>query len=136
MQLHRTASFLEKRGMGALIEKAAPMCIGSRPELPAAQAAARAIEAQDPRGLAHFGRRVAAPAPPVIDDLGRIDVPALVVVGEKDEAYLRAAEVMAARLPRAESVTIPGAGHIVNIEEAEAFNRVVIDFLGRSVPRS
>jgi pimeloyl-ACP methyl ester carboxylesterase len=38
---------------------------------------------------------------------------------------------METRLPDAERVTIAGAGHIVNIEAADAFNAVVCDFLGR-----
>ena len=101
------------------------------PELPAAQSAASAIIAQDPGGLTRFARRIAAPAPPVIDELAGIDVPALVVVGEKDDAYLRAAEVMTARLPRAERVTIPEAGHIVNIEATERFNAAAAAFVRR-----
>jgi pimeloyl-ACP methyl ester carboxylesterase len=66
----------------------------------------------------------------VIDDLSSIGVPALVLVGEQDTAYFRAAEVMAAKLPDATHVVIPAAGHVVNIEQAEAFNRAVIEFLG------
>jgi pimeloyl-ACP methyl ester carboxylesterase len=65
----------------------------------------------------------------VIDDLARVTQPALVVVGEEDEAYLQAAEVMAAKLPQARRVTIPRAGHIVNIEEPEAFNAEIVKFL-------
>jgi pimeloyl-ACP methyl ester carboxylesterase len=80
-------------------------------------------------GVAHFGRRIAGPAPACIDELGRIELPALVVVGEQDEAYLRAAEVMAARLPQARRAVIPGAGHVVTIEQPEALNRVLLDFL-------
>jgi pimeloyl-ACP methyl ester carboxylesterase len=130
--LERTASYLERKGMQAFVESAAnPMLIGTRPELPAAQAALRAIAAQSPHGLAHFARRVAAPAAPVIDRLGEIEVPALVIVGEHDQAYLRAAEVMAARIPNAESLTLRGATHIVNIEAAEAFDAAVIRFLRR-----
>jgi len=125
----RTAAFIEKRGLGSFVEKAVATTVGRRPELPAARAAAEAIAAQDPAGLAHFARRVAAVAPPVIDDLPSIDVPALVIVGEKDEPYLRAADVMTAKLPRARKVTVPGAGHIVNIEETEAFDAAVISFL-------
>jgi pimeloyl-ACP methyl ester carboxylesterase len=44
----------------------------------------------------------------VLDRLGEIDRPALIVVGEKDDAYLRAAEVMEARLPQATRVSIAG----------------------------
>jgi pimeloyl-ACP methyl ester carboxylesterase len=130
--VEKTACFLERKGMQAFVEsRAAATTIGSRPELPAAQAALRAIAAQQPHGLAHFGRRVAALAPPVIDELASIRIPALVIVGEHDAAYQRAAQVMQARLPLAESVTIPGAGHIVNIEAEEAFNAAVLRFLER-----
>jgi pimeloyl-ACP methyl ester carboxylesterase len=125
----RAALFIEKRGLPAFVEKAVATTVGLRPELPTARAAAEAIAAQDPAGLAHFARRVAAIAPPVIDELSSVDVPALVIVGEKDEAYLRAADVMASKLPRAEKVTIPGAGHIVNIEAGEAFDAAVLSFL-------
>ena len=62
-------------------------------------------------------------------------MPALVLVGEQDTAYVRAGEVMAAKLPNATHVVIPDAGHVVNIEQAEAFNRAVIEFLG-GLPRS
>jgi pimeloyl-ACP methyl ester carboxylesterase len=127
----RAAHFIESRGLSAFVEKAAATTVGLNPELPAARAAAEAIAAQDPAGLAHFARRVAAVAPPVIDDLQFIDIPALVIVGEKDDPYLQAADVMTAKLPRAEKVTIPGAGHIVNIEAAEAFDAAVISFLGK-----
>ena len=128
--VERTAAFLETRGMEAFVaSRAADTAVGQRPELAAARAASAAIAAQDPHGLARFARRVAGPAPPVIDELGSIQHPSLVIVGEKDEPYLRAAEVLAARLPQAERVTIPRAGHVVNIEEAEAFNAVLIRFL-------
>jgi len=129
-QVERTARFLETRGFDDFVSgRAGETCIGSRPDLPAARAAAEAIRRQNAAGVARFGRRVAGPAPCVIDELAGMDVPALVLVGEKDEAYLRAAEVMAAKLPRARHVVIPGAGHIVNIEEAEAFDRALLGFL-------
>jgi pimeloyl-ACP methyl ester carboxylesterase len=133
--IERTASYLERKGPAALVAgRAAAELVGARPELPAAQAAARAIAAQSARGLAHFGRRVAAPAPSVIDALPKIAAPALVLVGEHDAAFRRSAEVMAAKLPRAESVTIADAGHIVNIEQAEAFDAAVLRFLARVAP--
>ncbi len=81
------------------------------------------------RGVANFGRRVSGPIPACIDELASITVPALVVVGAEDEAYLRAADVMAARLPNAKKVVIPGAGHVVSIEEPEALNAAILHFL-------
>jgi pimeloyl-ACP methyl ester carboxylesterase len=127
----KSASFIEARGVATFLEKARETAVGARPELPAAQAAAAAIAAQDPTGLAHFARRVAGVAPPVIDELPSIEAPALVIVGEKDEPYLRAAEVMAAKLPNAEKLVIAGAGHIVNIEAAEEFDAAAIGFIRR-----
>ncbi len=132
----RTAEIIETRGFDAFVTgKAAPTCIGRRPDLPAARAAAEAILAQDRHGVAEFGRRVAGLAPSVIDDLARIEIPALVVVGAEDEAYSRAAEVMASKLPKARLEVVAGAGHILNIETAEIFDGLVLDFLrGLSEP--
>ena len=131
-QVERTANFLETRGFEDFVTgRAGTTCIGARPELPAARAAAQAICAQSVPGVARFGREVSGLAPSVIDDLASLSMPALVVVGENDKPFLRAAEVMAAKLPRSHHVVIPGAGHIVNIEEVEVFNREMIDFLSK-----
>lgn len=129
-QVERNASFVERRGMQAFVEsRAVATAIGLHPERPAGRAAAEAIARQTPHGLAHFSRRVGGPAEPVIDRLGEIDVPALVIVGEKDEAYLRASEVLAKRMPRAQREVIPGAGHVVNLDEPEAFTEAVLRFV-------
>lgn len=126
----KTAGFIEAKGFEAFVHgKAGPTCIGRRPELPAARAAGEAIIAQDPIAVALFGRNVAGPAPSVIDELAGIDVPALVVVGEDDPGYHQAAEVMSAKLPRARSVRVPDGGHILNIEVADAFNALLVEFL-------
>jgi pimeloyl-ACP methyl ester carboxylesterase len=128
--LAKTAAFLESRGVAEFAARALDATVGGRPETTAARAASRAIASQSAHGLAHFGRRVAGPAEPVIDRLGEILVPVLVLVGEQDADYQRAAQVMAARLPHAELVVVPGAGHIVNLEAPEAFDAAVVRFLG------
>jgi pimeloyl-ACP methyl ester carboxylesterase len=129
-QIGRIADRLERVGFaGWASGRSAATAIGLRPELPAAQAAGRAIEAQSAAGVALFGRRVAGPAPATIDRLGEIRAPALVLVGALDGSYLRAAEVMKAKLPNARSVVIEGAGHCVNLEQSEAFDRAVLEFL-------
>jgi pimeloyl-ACP methyl ester carboxylesterase len=134
-QVGRIAARLEERGFEGYVDgRAAPTAIGTRPELPAAQAAGRAITAQDPRAVAIFGRRVAGPAEGVIDALPSLALPTLVLVGERDEAYLRAADVMAARIPGAKHVRIPDAGHVVNIEQADGFNTAMLDFLASLPP--
>ena len=129
-QTERTASYVETRGPAAFVKsRAAPTLVGLQPDLPAAVAAGEAIAAQQPHGLAHFARRVAGPAPPVIDQLPQISCPALVVVGELDTNFLRAADVMAAKLPNVRKFTIPGAAHMVNLEAGEAFDAISLEFL-------
>lgn len=131
-QVARTAEVLMTRGFDAFVRgKAAITCVGRDLELPASRAAAASIEKQDPLGLANFGIHIAGPAPAVIDELPGIACPALIVVGAQDKPYLRAAEVLAAKLPNSEHHVIEGAAHIVNIEATEAFNALLVDFLKR-----
>jgi len=134
-QVERTANFLETRGFADFVNgRAGTTCIGNQPELPAAQAAAKPIIEQSVEGIARFGREISGPAPSVIDDLADMNVPAVVLVGEHDKAFLRAGEVMAAKLPQARHVAVPGAGHIVNIEQADVFNSELAKFLEELLP--
>ncbi len=129
-QCEGTASFLEERGLDAFLAgRAGETCVGRRPERPEARAAAAAIAQQNPRGLAMFGREIAGKAPPVMDALPGLMSPALVLVGAEDAHYLRAAEVMEAKLGRATREVLPGIGHVANLEDPEAFNAKVIEFL-------
>ena len=129
-QIERIAVRIEKHGFaGYTSGPSQTLSIGLKPELPAARSAAREIEAQSPSGVAAFGRNVSGPAPATMDRLGEITAPTLVLVGALDTGYLRAAEVMQARIPGAKSVTIPDAGHCVNIEQTDAFNHAVLGFL-------
>jgi pimeloyl-ACP methyl ester carboxylesterase len=65
-------------------------------------------------------------------DLGSIGVSTLVIVGTEDRVTPpKLSEALAAGIPGAELVTIPGAGHLANQEQPEAFNRAVADFMGR-----
>jgi pimeloyl-ACP methyl ester carboxylesterase len=62
--------------------------------------------------------------------LGRIEVPTLVVSGDKDvRAPLAVAEDLHAAVPGSTLVVLPGVGHACNIEAADEFNRVVRGFL-------
>ena len=70
---------------------------------------------------------------PSIFDLGdrmeRLDVPTLIMTGDEDEPCLEPAIFMKRKVPRAGLVVLPKAGHTINLEEPEAFNRAVLDFL-------
>lgn len=130
----RTSSYLEAKGLDAFVaSRAVATLVGNRPDTEAARHALAAIARQSARGLAHFGRRVAAQADPVIDELASIEQPALVLVGELDRDYRRAAELMHSRLPRAELCVLEGLGHIVNLEDPARFDAALLDFLGRAV---
>jgi pimeloyl-ACP methyl ester carboxylesterase len=67
----------------------------------------------------------------IIDSLPSIKVPAIVIVGAKDEPFLNASDYMAAKIPGARKVVIPEAGHAANIDQPNAFNRAVVDFLAQ-----
>ena len=62
--------------------------------------------------------------------LPSIQVPTLVVTGELDRtAAPEVAQRMAGFIPGARFAVVPGAGHLLNIEQPEAFNRVLLDFV-------
>ena len=68
-----------------------------------------------------------------IDLTGRlhgITAPTLVIVGSEDVGTPPAmSEVIAAAIPGARLAVIPDASHLSNIEQAEAFNGLLLDFL-------
>jgi pimeloyl-ACP methyl ester carboxylesterase len=70
----------------------------------------------------------------VIETLPHIKVPALVVVGADDTPFLAASDYMAAKIPGAQKVVIPAAGHAANIDQPQAFIDAVLPFLD-SLPR-
>jgi pimeloyl-ACP methyl ester carboxylesterase len=72
----------------------------------------------------------------VIDALPAVTIPALVLVGARDQAYLGAAEYMAAKIPRAVHAVIPEAGHVCNVDQPDLFSQQVLDFLDRPDLRS
>ena len=65
----------------------------------------------------------------VINSLPTIAAPSMVLVGADDKPFLNATDYMAAKIPGAVKVIIPNAGHAANIDQPEAFNRAVLDFL-------
>lgn len=66
----------------------------------------------------------------LLDRLGEIQIPALVMVGEEDRAQpvARAREI-ADGIPGARLEIVPQSGHLSALEQPEAFNRALLDFL-------
>jgi 3-oxoadipate enol-lactonase len=64
------------------------------------------------------------------DQLGRIKIPTLVLVGDQDIGTPPAmAEVIATGIPDARLEIIAGAAHLSCVEQAESFNALLVDFL-------
>jgi 3-oxoadipate enol-lactonase len=63
-------------------------------------------------------------------NLQDIQCPTLVITGKDDTTVpLRLQRRLAASIPGAEHVIIPGAGHAVSIDQSELFNRCLLEFL-------
>ncbi|WP_439817436.1 alpha/beta fold hydrolase [Zavarzinia sp. CC-PAN008] len=116
---HRTAERFEQSGLAALQRMSKEMAMSRHRSVEGLVRAARGMLTQkDSR---------------IIDSLSTIAVPSLVVVGADDTPFLAASDYMAAKIPGAEKIVIPNAGHAVNIDQPQAFNTAVLDFLKRRV---
>jgi pimeloyl-ACP methyl ester carboxylesterase len=76
----------------------------------------------------------------LVDGMKKIDVPTLVMTGDEDDPCLEASLLLKRSIRTAGLVVLPRAGHTINIEDPEAFNAAVGDFLaavdaGRWEPR-
>lgn len=134
--LERAAVKLEEVGVERYLEghRAIAELLGQRPDAPQARATREGVLGSSVEGLTRFARRVAGPVPNLVDRLGEIPIPALILVGEKDEAFQRASQVMAAKLPGGCRVELRGAGHALNLDEPEAFLAEVLRFLDAHDP--
>jgi pimeloyl-ACP methyl ester carboxylesterase len=78
------------------------------------------------------GARRCPLAPPAFARLGEIRAPTLVLVGDQDVPdFQKRSELVAARIPNARRVVMPGVAHMINMERPDEFNRLVLEFLGQ-----
>ena len=90
------------------------------------------VSHRDATGLARAARGMLTQRDAsVMETLPTIKAPSLVVVGADDTPFLAASDYMAAKIPGAEKVVIPAAGHAANIDQPKAFNDAVLSFLDR-----
>lgn len=105
------------------------------------------FQAKDPRGWAEFAARlgehsaeglaltmlnVQAKRPSLWDlahALTTLRTPVLIVTGDEDRPCLEPGLFLKRTLPAAGLVVIPNAGHTINSEEPDAFNRALEEFL-------
>jgi len=85
-----------------------------------------------PHALASTLRKLVA-AQPSVDELAPVlaglRTPALLIVGAEDRGSLEPSRQLAAALPNARLVVIPGAGHVVNLQAPKEFNAALLEFL-------
>jgi pimeloyl-ACP methyl ester carboxylesterase len=66
--------------------------------------------------------------------LARTGLPVLLVNGEQDPPAVRASRILAQGNPDIESLTLPDAGHVVNLAQPRLFNAGLLTFLRRLSP--
>ncbi|NUR93127.1 MAG: alpha/beta fold hydrolase [Nonomuraea sp.] len=119
-------------GPGVLVTDVLPGLLGPTTKQRRAMVYGRVrglVQAAPPRAVA-WAQRAMAARQDSLDTLAGLKVPALVIVGEEDElAPLADAEAMARAVTASRLETIPKAGHLSAVEQPEAFNAAVLDFL-------
>ncbi len=121
--------------------------VGYLQEYVAGQPSRRAYQFKDPRGYAEFRRQIADHSalgsaltqlgiqrkrPTVMqlgDQLQRLRVPTLLMIGDQDEPCVDANVFMSRQCATAGLVVLPRTGHTVNLEEPDLFNDIVLRFL-------
>jgi pimeloyl-ACP methyl ester carboxylesterase len=76
----------------------------------------------------------------LIEPMRKLTVPTLIIAGDEDGPCLEPSLLLKRTLPAAGLLIVPNTGHTVNLEEPEAFNHVLTEFLaaveaGRWDPR-
>jgi pimeloyl-ACP methyl ester carboxylesterase len=88
--------------------------------------------AQSAKGHALTMRGVQMLRPSVYEleaGLEKLEVPTLIVTGDEDDPCLEPAIFMKRKIRSSALVVLPKSGHTINLEEPEAFNRTLLDFL-------
>lgn len=127
------ADSIERDGVQAFVDRWERLPLfATQARLPAGvRAAVRAQRvAHSAHGLASSLRGLGqGTQPPLFDRLPGVAMPALLIAGALDERYAALGREMSRAMPRARLVVVPDAGHTVHLEEPEAFQRAVLDFL-------
>jgi pimeloyl-ACP methyl ester carboxylesterase len=132
---HRIADTLIKDdSTQVLVDDVLPALVGetTRRDQPLVQGRVRALLEAAPPAAAAWAQRAMAARPDSLDTLRKVDVPAVVILGDEDQLASRDdAEAMVEALPQGKLVLIPGAGHLSAVEAPGAFSTAVRELLGR-----
>jgi pimeloyl-ACP methyl ester carboxylesterase len=90
------------------------------------------VHRHGPAGIARAARGILTQQDGrVLASLPSIAVPTMVIVGELDTPFVNGSHYMAGKIPGAELVIIPGAGHSPNLSHPDAFDAAMRSFLDR-----
>jgi pimeloyl-ACP methyl ester carboxylesterase len=107
------------------------------------------FENKDPRGFAEFKRMLAEHSAlgsantqlgvqrerpslySLIDDMKKLAVPTLIITGDEDWPCLLPGVLMKQNIASSALAVMPNAGHTINIEDPDEFNRIVGNFLAQ-----
>lgn len=115
------AGWMERLDIAQVADRwgAQPLFAGQPPQVAAAARADRLRN--EPANLAAALRGIGTGVmAPLWARLGELSMPAVVVAGERDAKFVALARRLAAALPRATLVVVPGVGHAVALEAPEA----------------
>src|SRR5260370_19291820 len=90
------------------------------------------VAAQSGKGHALTMRGVQMSRPSIFDleaAMSRLEVPTLIMTGDEDDPCLEPAIFMKRKIRSSGLVVIPKAGHTINLEDPDLFNRALLDFL-------
>ncbi len=121
-------------GLGVVINRVMPIMFGKKfledeSRKTQKQAWKKSIIANDRIGITRAVKGVIY-REGVYEHLDKITIPTLIIVGDQDVATEpEKAERIHARIPQSKLVIISGAGHTSTVEEPDAVNTALIDFL-------
>ena len=134
-ETNATAAQIEKDGMAKVAERYSlgPTRVQFQNKNPRAwQEFASQLAEHSTKGSALTMRGVQARRPSLwelTDGMKALKVPTLIMTGDEDDPCLEPALMMKRAIPSAGLAVMPCAGHTINIEDPDEFNRQVFSFL-------
>jgi len=112
-----------------------PLFDGIRQSASFEEMCARRLE-HDPRAVSQALLTMGTGVMPSLwSELAGIDVPVLLVAGERDAKYRRMNESMAGRLPRARVEVVSGCSHAVHVERPDVITNLITTFVEEECDR-
>jgi pimeloyl-ACP methyl ester carboxylesterase len=133
-RLRIAAALTEDDSTQVLVDDVLPSLVGetTRREQPLVLGRVRALVEAAPPPAAAWAQRAMAGRPDSLDTLRKVDVPAVVVLGDEDQLASRDdGAAMVEALPQGRLVVVPGAGHLSAVEAPGAFATAVRELVGR-----